>query len=109
MLNRAIFRGELMGGVLASLRWIFNAHFCAAFSLVLLLCNSPLARAQTDDPPIEGPAYAAADEAYSAFKAGDFSRAAQKARESIALRPDLLRLRLLLVDSLLAANDINGA
>ena len=73
--------------------------------------HAPVAPAQapTDDPPLQGRTYRVADDAYSAFKAGDYSLAAAKARESIALRPDLLRLRLLLVDALVAGNDLPGA
>jgi hypothetical protein len=82
---------------------------CVATKVALLLVvNALTAIAQTNNPPLEGEAYQAADEAYAEFAAGDFSRAASKARASIVFRPDVLRLRLPLVDALTDANDLVG-
>ncbi|WP_334376703.1 NfrA family protein [Bradyrhizobium sp. AZCC 1719] len=78
----------------------------AALLLVALLC--PGARAQVADsgPPLEGEAYTAAETAYKAFGQGDYEASAARAAEAVALRPDLLRLHLLLIDSLVAAGDL---
>jgi cellulose synthase operon protein C len=72
----------------------------------ILACGNPL-RAQ--EAPLSGQAYAKADEAYQAFNKGDYATAAARAREAVNLRPDVLRIRLLLVDSLIAAGDLNEA
>jgi hypothetical protein len=48
---------------------------------------------------LTGPAFEAAKRAYAAYAAKRFAEAAQAASEAIALRPDLLRLRLLLIDA----------
>ncbi len=50
-----------------------------------------------------------ADRAYRAYEAGDYQRAVEAARDAVALRPDLPRLRVLLVNSLVAAGDLTGA
>jgi tetratricopeptide (TPR) repeat protein len=59
--------------------------------------------------PLEGESYTAADEAYKAFSQGDYQKAAARAAESVALRPDILRLHLLLIDALVAAGDLAQA
>ena len=48
---------------------------------------------------LTGEAYEAAKEAYRAYGEKRFAQAAQWAQRAIALRPDLLRLRLLLIDA----------
>jgi tetratricopeptide (TPR) repeat protein len=61
------------------------------------------------EAPLEGNAFAQADEAYKAFAAGDYLRTIEKVQKVIALRPDLLRLRLLLIDALISNGDYDGA
>ncbi len=80
------------------------------FSAVLLFTALFLilpARAQ--EPPLAGPAYTKADEAYTAFKKGDFPTAISKAKEAISFRPDSLQLRLLLIDALAAGGNLEEA
>ena len=48
---------------------------------------------------LTGPAFEAAKRAYAEYAAKRFAEAVQAAGEAIALRPDLMRLRLLLVDA----------
>lgn len=75
-----------------------------ALSLVLI-CQ---AGAQTPevDRPLEGEAYSAADDAYKSFEREDYQTAMNRAAEAVALRPDILRLRLLLIDALIAAGNL---
>ena len=74
----------------------------------VLLVGPPWARAQ-ELPALSGAAYARATEAYTAFKKGNFSTAAARAREAIALKPDSAQLRLLLVDALIADDKLEEA
>jgi Tfp pilus assembly protein PilF len=55
------------------------------------------------DDGLSGPARVSAQKAYDAYAASDFASAVGFAQEAIALRPDLLRLRLLLIDAASAA------
>ncbi len=59
----------------------------------------------TDPDRLSGAAYAAAQQAYKAYNAKEFTSAVKHAQEAIALRPDVLRLRLLLIDAAGAAGD----
>ncbi|MBP0594375.1 bacteriophage N4 adsorption protein A [Paraburkholderia sp. LEh10] len=52
-----------------------------------------------DQDALTGAALSAAQQAYQAYNAKDFDSTVNHANEAIALRPDLLRLRLLLVDA----------
>lgn len=52
-----------------------------------------------DPDALSGAALMTAQQAYNAYNAKDFSGTVKYAHEAIALRPDLLRLRLLLVDA----------
>ncbi|WP_345813648.1 bacteriophage N4 adsorption protein A [Paraburkholderia sp. PREW-6R] len=56
-----------------------------------------------DPDALRGPALVAAQQAYKAYAAKDFVGTVKYANEAIALRPDLLRLRLLLIDAASAA------
>src|SRR5882757_10650542 len=80
-----------------------------AFALIAVLCHGASAQMSDTDRPLEGDAYSAADEAYKAFGQGDYQTAASRAARSVTLRPDILRLHLLLIDALLAAGDIAQA
>lgn len=83
----------------------------AVGTLLLSLVLVCPAGAQTADPdrPLEGEAYTSAEEAYKAFGQGNYQAAAIQAAASVALRPDILRLRLLLIDSLAAAGNLASA
>jgi Flp pilus assembly protein TadD len=52
------------------------------------------------EAPLKGRAWQLANQAYAHYEAGRYARAASSAEAAIKLRPDLLRLRLLLVYSL---------
>ncbi len=60
-------------------------------------------------PDANGPAWSLADQAYKAFAAGDYAEAADKARSALALAPDVVRWRLLLIDVLIAAGRLQEA
>ena len=68
-----------------------------------------MAQVADSDRPLEGEAYSAAEEAYKTFSQGDYRKAAARAGEAVTLRPDILRLRLLLIDALVAAGDLTQA
>jgi hypothetical protein len=57
------------------------------------------AAAGGDEKPLTGAAFAAAQRAYALYAGKDFAGSAKAASEAIALRPDLLRLRLLQIDA----------
>src|SRR4051812_30932548 len=78
-----------------------------AFAVTALLCHAEPAPAT--ETQLEGAAYTAADEGYKAFEQGDYKTAAARAAQAVALRPDVLRLQLLLIDALLAAGDLEHA
>lgn len=58
-----------------------------------------LARAETLPLPLTGPAYQAANEAYSAYERKDYDLAIAKAREALRQRPDVTRLNRLIVQA----------
>lgn len=67
-------------------------------------------RQQRADPDaLTGPALIAGQQAYKAYAAKDFASTVRYANEAIALRPDLLRLRLLLIDAASAAGQDTDA
>jgi tetratricopeptide (TPR) repeat protein len=81
----------------------------AALALATVLCHHATAQTAGTERPLEGEPYTAAEEAYKAFSQGDFKAAATRAARSVELRPDILRLRLLLIDALMAAGDLPQA
>ena len=89
-----------------SRRYFWCGRIGAVSVVVAALLSSPVA-AQDDD--LSGPAWNLADRAYRAYEAKDYRQAVEAARAAVALRPDLPRLRLLLVNSLAAAGDLPGA
>ncbi|QHO78406.1 hypothetical protein ACH79_43315 [Bradyrhizobium sp. CCBAU 051011] len=91
-LSQTVFRGAL-----------------AALLLVAVLWSGASAQVADSGPPLEGDAYTAAETAYKAFGQRDYRASAASAAEAVALRPDLLRLHLLLIDSLIAAGDLTRA
>ncbi|WP_408300189.1 NfrA family protein [Paraburkholderia sediminicola] len=67
-------------------------------------------RQQPADPDaLTGAALTAAQQAYKAYAAKDFTGTVKYANEAISLRPDLLRLRLLLIDAASAAGQDTDA
>ena len=77
-----------------------------ALLLAVVLCAGASAQVADNGPPLEGDAYTATETAYKAFGQGDYKASAASAAEAVALRPDLLRLHLLLIDSLVAAGEL---
>jgi len=77
-----------------------------AFMAIALFVSPP---ARAEDPPLTGAAYTKADEAYAAFRKGDFPTAVSSAKEAVNLRPDSVQLRLLLVDALAAGGKLEEA
>jgi tetratricopeptide (TPR) repeat protein len=80
-----------------------------ALALAAVLCHGAAAQVASDERPLEGESYTAADEAYKAFGQGDYRTAASRAAASVALRPDIVRIHLLLIDALIAAGDLAQA
>ncbi len=89
---------------LSGCRWRRMA--CATSVAVAALFSSPVI-AQNDD--LSGPAWDFADRAYKAYALKEYQQAVSAARQAVTLRPDLPRLRMLLVSSLAAAGDLAGA
>ena len=54
---------------------------------------------EANEKPLTGAAFAAAQRAYALYASKDFAGSAKAAGEAIALRPDMLRLRLLQIDA----------
>ncbi|WP_420963301.1 NfrA family protein [Brucella sp. IR073] len=65
--------------------------------------SAPVAVQNGGELPLSGPAYRIAAEAYEAFERKDYGTAIAQAREAIRQRPDVGRLRTLLVQALDAA------
>jgi Bacteriophage N adsorption protein A C-term len=79
-------------------------------ALVLLGPVVEPARAQdANELPLTGPTYVIAREAYEAFERRDYAAAAAKAREAIRQRPDVVRLKRLLVETLLTDGRLEEA
>ncbi|MBI2771492.1 MAG: tetratricopeptide repeat protein [Burkholderiales bacterium] len=57
----------------------------------VVLLAAPLLAQET--LPLSGPAYQLADDAYKAYRQGDYERAIRQAREALRLRPDAVRLQ----------------
>lgn len=78
---------------------------------VLALIGAPArAWAQEDNElPLTGPAYQIATDAYEAFARGDYAAATAKAREAIRQRPDVARLKRLLIEALAASGSLEEA
>ena len=89
--------------------WTALRAALGALLLAMVVCASADAQIADSGPPLEGDACTAADTAYKAFGQGDYRASVTSAAEAVALRPDLLRLHLLLIDSLAAAGDLTQA
>src|ERR1700681_3646383 len=61
------------------------------------------------EEPLAGVAYTYADAAYRAYKIGDYATTITKTRLVIAIRPDSVRMRALLIDALFAQGNIDEA
>ncbi|MGU7770240.1 NfrA family protein [Burkholderia sp. MR1-5-21] len=81
----------------------------------VLACSPLLAPAQalqadgTAEAPLTGAAWRYANRAYADYQAGRYARSAEQAAAAIRMRPDVLRLRLLLIYSLQKAGRLNEA
>ncbi|WP_353192773.1 hypothetical protein [Pandoraea pnomenusa] len=71
--------------------------------------SSARASKATAEAPLTGQAWKSADQAYKSYQAGRFAQAAAAAATAVRLRPDVLRLRLLLVYSLQRAGKLDEA
>lgn len=89
-----------------------------ALSAMLACCTAlvlpPAALAQasakpTTEAPLQGEAWRLANEAYSSYRAERFAQSATQAESAIRLRPDVLRLRMLLIYSLQKAGKLDAA
>lgn len=90
--------------------WLSRKTVLVLTAAVALLGLVEGARAQdTDELPLTGPAYEVASQAYEAYSRGDYATAIAKAREAIRQRPDVIRLRRLLVEALAASGDLEEA
>ncbi|MGB3433813.1 MAG: hypothetical protein WBB14_18205, partial [Achromobacter sp.] len=80
-----------------------NSRTLAFSALLLCVATAPEAIAQAAaaaERPLEGDAYQLADQAYKQYDAGHYETAQVMAENAIRLRPDVARLRLLLVYAL---------
>jgi Flp pilus assembly protein TadD len=91
------------------LDWTALRTTLGAVLLSAILCAGAHAQVADSGPPLEGDAYTSAEAAYKAFEQGNYKASATKAAEAVALRPDMLRLHLLLIDSLISAGDLAQA
>ena len=73
---------------------------CACASVCAAAPAASAEKAGRKEAPLTGKAWRHANQAYASFKAGRYAQAEQQARSAIALRPDLLRLRMLQIYSL---------
>jgi tetratricopeptide (TPR) repeat protein len=89
--------------------WTGARATLGALLLAAVLCPAGHAQAPDNGPPLEGEAYNAAAAAYGSFSQGDYRGSAEHAAVAVGLRPDVLRLRLLLIDALVAAGDLAKA
>jgi len=76
----------------------------SAFAQTSATANKPAGEA-----PLSGRAWKLADQAYKQYQAGRFAQAAASAAGAVRLRPDVLRLRMLLVYSLQRAGKLEDA
>ncbi|BAF89220.1 TPR repeat protein [Azorhizobium caulinodans ORS 571] len=82
------------------------AMLIATVSVTALSIHTP---ALAQEAPLTGPAWEAADKAYAAYRAKDYTTAADQAREALKFRPDVARLWLLLMDALEAQDKVADA
>jgi tetratricopeptide (TPR) repeat protein len=73
----------------------FRVNRAAQLLLGLAVMLGGVASAQ-NELPLSGPAFTLADQAYKAYAQGDYGTAADKAREAVRLRPDVVSLSVLL-------------
>lgn len=78
-------------------------------ALALLMTAGGAWSQDADELPLTGPAYEIARQAYEALERGDHATAVASAREAIRQRPDLARLKRLLVEALAASGDVEEA
>ncbi len=86
-----------------------NRKAVLALATALSALNATAWAQAAEELPLVGPAFEIATEAYQAFEHGDYSTAATRAREAIRQRPDVDRLKRLLVDALAAAGELEEA
>ena len=84
-------------------------QFALYLGLALLAAATMAIGARADELELTGPAWALADEAYKALDRQDYELAVSKAREAVRQRPDVRRLKRLLVDALARAGRLEEA
>jgi len=85
---------------------VLSAALACAGSAAPAAAQSP---ARAAEAPLEGAAYQFAAEGYKNYDAGNYALAQQQAESAIALRPDIERLRLLLIYALQKQGKIQEA
>lgn len=76
---------------------VLSAALACAWTALPAGAQTPASKTEA---PLEGAAWQFADEGYKNYDAGNYALAQQQAESAIALRPDVERLRLLLIYSL---------
>lgn len=79
------------------------------FLLGTMLAAAPAMAQETEQLPLSGPTYTYANEAYAAFDRKDYATAIAKVREAIRQRPDVSRLKTLLLLALEASGQVQAA
>jgi tetratricopeptide (TPR) repeat protein len=91
-------------------RWLCrNTMFSLLGAIALAGGPGRVLAQESDELPLTGPAYRIASEAYEAFGRGDYATAIALAREAIRQRPDIDRLKRLLVEALAASGAFEEA
>jgi tetratricopeptide (TPR) repeat protein len=77
---------------------------------IALIAAPGVGYAQSDSElPLSGPAYEVASQAYEALGRGEYSTALEKVREAIRQRPDVIRLKRMLIEILEASGRLEEA
>ncbi|VVE11292.1 TPR repeat-containing protein [Pandoraea communis] len=86
-----------------------SALACCAGAAYQLPVFAQAAKKPAAEAPLTGQAWQLANQAYSSYQAGRFAQAAAQAEGAVKLRPDVLRLRMLLIYSLQKAGKLGEA
>lgn len=98
-----LVRPLLLGAVLAC-----GAGFASSFALSSYAAEPPSHKTAVE-APLQGEAWRVANQAYASYRAERFAQAAAQAESAVRLRPDVLRLRMLLIFSLQKAGKLDAA
>lgn len=75
--------------------WRFPKKVFLVFGVVSCLLGTATAQAQSE-LPLSGAAFVLADDAYKAYARGDYALTLKQAREALRLRPDIVKLKVLI-------------